>query len=137
MNHIVSPWIIYFIGISSNIGNLFLDLALISGIVSIVLLILGLIFLYDPCEEDNRDSGRKILKKLYFLVPVFLIFCFLTTAIPSEKYLVAMCIADSLTENRAAGVIESGKDIHAVIKQDILDLIREIKDPNAAERKNK
>lgn len=137
MNHIVSPWIIYFIGISSNIGNLFFVLAMISGIGSIALLIWGLIFLYDPYEKDNRDNGRKILKKLYFLVPVLLIFCFLSVAIPSEKYLVAMCVADSLTENRVAGVIESGKDIHTVIKQDIVDLIREIKDPNAVERKSR
>ena len=112
MEPIVSPWLVYLIGVVDNIQALFI----LAGTIGFILSVL---FAF-PLELIQKAP------KTMISIICFFFFVLLASAIiPDSKTLAAMLIAKQATPNNIAKVVQSGKDIHETIKQDIIDILRE------------
>ena len=87
MDPIVSPWLIYLLGVVNPIMSLFLMV----GIISIF--IYGFSFLYKSLElEELMSKGKKRL-----LLIVSIVFIFVAVLIPSRDTMIGMYVANNVT----------------------------------------
>jgi hypothetical protein len=96
MEPIISPWLVYFISISTSIKAVFAIIAIIS------LAIAFFIILYNFIEEDSMDrlydSKTKKLDSSFKKLIAFIIFSsILATFIPTKETIIAMYIANMIT----------------------------------------
>ena len=116
MQHIISPWLIYFIRLSDCINAISTVLAIM---LFISLLIIAIIRL---SEGDDVIITKPIKKMAWFFIP----FLFLAILIPPKNTLIQMIVADHITYNSINKVIAQGKSIKNEIKKDIIDILTSI-----------
>ena len=105
MESIVSPWIIYLLGMLPEQGDM--PLAAVVFIIFIVIgFIRAMIFIDTPTPEE-------LFKKIWLtpMLVIFLISIPVTILIPSKSTLIQMYVANEITYDRAEKAVEIGKDI--------------------------
>jgi len=110
MEPIISPWIVYIIGIIDNLQTLLVAVIIILGFATVVYV--GI----------STDSGRAPNKRLVgtMVVGAFLMML-LSVMIPNKKIMIAMVVANEITYDRAEMVGGAISDF----KNEIVKLIDE------------
>lgn len=118
MEPIISPWLVYFISISTSIKAVFATITIIS------LAIAFFIILYNFIEEDsmNRlyDSKTKKLDSSFKKLIAFIIFSLILAAfIPTKETIIAMYIANMITPDN----LNLANEVFKSNLKDYLDII--------------
>lgn len=118
MEPIISPWLIYFISISTSIKAVFAIITIVS------LAIAFFIILYNFIEEDSMDrlydSKTKKLDSSFKKLIAFIIFSLiLATFIPTKETILAMYIANMITPDN----LNLANEVFKSNLKDYLDII--------------
>ena len=118
---IISPWIIYFIMQVDTFIKVSVGFACL-GLFASVLITIAI-----RCEH-GPETYNKHIKKFIALYCVPIVFAMFLTVCPSSKTIIAMLAADKVTYQTIQDVKDAGKDIHAIVKQDIIAVIEALAD---------
>ena len=113
MEPIVNPWIIYLISTISKMHDM---LAVSFGIL-IVACFLGLVFYASSCfDEDGEllNPKKKYGKKVFIAV---IVNALLLVAVPEEKTMTTMLVAQYATENNLNYILDVTKQIIEEVKK--------------------
>jgi len=128
---IVSPFLIYLIGLSEK-------LEILSVVVLVFLIaittVCSIIAKADRDFHPLNDTGW-YFKMLKWFVPIFLIFLTFFIFVPNKSTLIQMIVTSELTYERLDKVIDSGRDIKDEIKNDIIDIINSLDETKPKENK--
>lgn len=118
MEPIISPWLVYFISISTSIKAIFATITIIS------LAIAFFIILYNFIEEDSMDrlydSKTKKLDSSFKKLIAFIIFSSILAAfIPTKETIIAMYIANMITPDN----LNLANEVFKSNLKDYLDII--------------
>lgn len=120
MEPIVSPWIIYLISTVSKMHDM---LAVSFGLL-VVVCFLGFVFFTSSCfDEDgeslNEDGDSLNLKKKYGkkVFIAIIVNALLLVAVPEEKTMTAMLVAQYATENNLNYILDVTKQIIEEVKK--------------------
>ncbi len=111
---IISPWLFYWMGLCDPIF-----------IISIMFLLFGgitLCFFTKLWFEDEE----KLLPHFYAYLTIWIFLLMVCVFVPSKDTLYKMVIAQNITYERVGKAVDVGKELHNTIKQDVLDIIREV-----------
>ena len=108
MESIVSPWIIYLLGVLGNLNIILGGVFLIICIVLAVLVIIAIIAICGGNSDDVADFLTKIKFVHYFALGCVLSLCLLT---PTKEVVIGMYVDNEITYDRAEKAVEIGKDI--------------------------
>jgi len=135
---IVSPWLIYFVGISANLSCVLAFLAVVSFILSVAMIIIYTIYKMDRTDSYGKDTEKEGVKCdlatgitskiLKMSIPLFFVSLFATISIPNEKYIIAMVVANGITGERVEQIINSGSTLKDVLKGDLIEIIDAVKE---------
>ena len=117
MEPIISPWIIYLIGMVDTCNELMMAVAVVGTLLAGVSV--G-VTMFDG-NGDIRKGARGVAN---WLVPIAVTAIMLTVLIPSRNTIIAMYTASVVTKDSVAGAVEAGTDLKDVIKGDIIDIIQ-------------
>lgn len=126
MEPIISPVLIYLIGISSSVQYLFYSLSAVAAIFGVVALAIYLassttITYSKDDEERESDVRRKCVKTLKYSLVWIIVFAGIATLIPSKQVATAMFVSSYVTPDNLHGANE-------VIKTNLQDYINIIVD---------
>ena len=118
MEPIISPWLVYFISISTSIKAVFATITIVS------LAIAFFIILYNFIEEDSMDrlydSETKKLDSSFKKLIAFIIFSsILAVFIPTKETIIAMYIANMITPDN----LNLANEVFKSNLKDYLDII--------------
>ncbi len=128
MKPIINPWIMYVIGLSNNISDLFTAfLTILLSFIIAAVIIASIIFF----ENYNIDTFDAFLEDYHIAVKWFKRSCISVAIIglvllfmPSEKTLYSMVVLDNVTPDNIEAVGNTGKDVIDYIF-DKIDQIKE------------
>ena len=128
MEPIISPWLIYFLGIADAI-NLVLGIVFVGLGVGIFALILASVFSFaagEGCDDKDVDviRGRACKKAVKRLIAPLVLSLFMVILMPSKNTIIGMIVAKNITRDNIASVIKAGKSIKEEVKSDLADIIR-------------
>lgn len=115
---IINPWIIYWISVIDNFSVSIITISIICGICGFITLWIYIVGL----EEDILKYKKYIISWLIFMLMCML----LITVIPNKDTMYSMLIVKQATPANIAKAKELGKDFKDMIKQDIIDVIKQI-----------
>jgi len=128
MEPIISPWLVYLLGVVNGVSTTFVTIAVISGVILAILLLAGVIQIMiglDYGEEDeDYIRGKACISAVKKHVWVFIVTLFLAVIIPSRNTIIGMIAAKNITRDNIASVIKAGKSVKDEIKSDIADIIK-------------
>lgn len=121
MEPIINPWLVYLIG---GVCSVQMFLGVFGGLSGIVGMLLAM-FSRDEYDDKVAAKMQQWAKRL---IVVAVTFGLLLALIPSQSTIIAMIVADNITENnlQAAGGI--AQDIRSAVKGDILEIIEAVKE---------
>ena len=117
MNPIISPVLIYLIGISSHIQwlcNLLAGLAISLAVVASVIWLINEVEMYD--DEDKQYTVRLCLKIIKYSLIYAVILAVIASLIPSKEVATAMVVANYITPDNLQGTND-------VIKSNLQDYV--------------
>ena len=117
MNPIISPVLIYLIGISSNIQwlcNSLAGLAISFAVVASVICLINEVAVYE--DDDKRYTTRLCLKIIKYSLIYAVILGVIASLIPSKEVATAMVVANYITPDSLQGTND-------VIKSNLQDYI--------------
>lgn len=117
MNPIISPVLIYLIGISSNIQwlcNSLAGLAISFAVVASVICLINEVAVYE--DDDKRYTTRLCLKIIKYSLIYAVILGVIASLIPSKEVATAMVVANYITPDNLQGTND-------VIKSNLQDYI--------------
>ena len=117
MEPIISPVLIYLIGISSNIQwlcNLLAGLAISLAVVASVIWLINEVEMYD--DEDKQYTVRLCLKIIKYSLIYAVILAVIASLIPSKEVATAMVVANYITPDNLQGTND-------VIKSNLQDYV--------------
>ena len=117
MNPIISPVLIYLIGISSNIQwlcNSLAGLAVSFAVVASVICLINEVAVYD--DDDKRYTTRLCLKIIKYSLIYAVILGVIASLIPSKEVATAMVVANYITPDNLQGTND-------VIKSNLQDYV--------------
>ena len=116
MDPIISPWLIYLLGIVD-------PLCIILGMLSIFgLFFYGFTFIYKNIESKELLPRAK--KRLLLIVVI--ICTFLAVLIPSKDTMIGMYVANNVTYDTIQQISKTGKEWKNVLKKDLIDIITKV-----------
>ena len=124
MEPIISPWLIYFIGIADSLKETFEALTVIS-LIGLVISVVG-VLVVKYCEDFDDEflpMWRKIKRVSLFL---FIPFVFLYLFIPSRNTIIGMVVVKHITSDNVTALVDAGKDVKDELKADIVEIIESI-----------
>ncbi len=116
MEPIISPWLIYLLGITEDIKTVFISSSVFAGIGLVIYMVLYIATTID-------DSDRKMVRRFSFCPYLFTIFLLFAIIIPSKNTLIGMIVAQQITPNNISSVIKMGKDLKNELKKDVMYII--------------
>ena len=123
MEPIVSPWFIYLLFKVDT----FVTFAWVIGILALAGGSIAFLPIDDMCREDVQTKYLKYYRRMILLsIGVSMIFLALIT--PSKNTIIAMYVSQQVTYDKVGKYVEITKNIKNTLKQDIVDIIREIND---------
>jgi hypothetical protein len=114
MEPIISPWLIYWISVLSNLNNLAHTISCISAV-----LILALIPAYF-CIDISEDTKDKVIRILKISIIVFVISGLLSVLIPSKNDMIGMLVLSYITPDN----IDLVQDNMVEFVKRIMDIIQ-------------
>lgn len=123
MEPVISPWVIYWIGIACG--------ECVGWILIAVFGMIGIVFYHiAKCIDGDCDSFIKFQKKakgLIRTVHIAVIFSILWLVfIPSRETIIAMVVAKNVTYDRVVIALDAGKNFREIFKQDLIDVLTAI-----------
>jgi hypothetical protein len=124
---IISPWLIYFIGISEQITNtcsaIAITTAVLVGCTIVVFSMLALL-------SDGDLNMFKKIKTWHFVSLLTVVFgcTAVSTLIPEPKYIVAIAISNEVTPQSLQTTSEAVINFKNEFKNDIIDILESIDD---------
>lgn len=115
MEPIINPWMIYLIG---NIEQFVAFFGVIGWLTFIGAVVLWIVYYVEKLPLTFPRFICTTIGALFIIISVVL---------PSSKTLTAMVIANEITYDRVDSLKATVGDIHNIVKQDIIDMIQEIK----------
>lgn len=115
MEPIINPWMIYLIG---NIH---------SANVALTIMTFGVCFITLFIWVTHYAEDEPLKAERLFFTPFAVFLIILATLTPNSKTLTAMVIANEVTYDRVDSLKATVGDIHNIVKQDIIEMIQEIK----------
>ena len=124
MEPIISPWLIYFLGISEAFSVVCCIFSVVLGIFILIFTAMAAVEYHDY-GADNKDyiKYRKVINK--FIAP-FVITLSLVIFVPSKNTIIGMIVAKNITKDNIAEAIRIGKSMKDEVKSDLADVIRMI-----------
>jgi hypothetical protein len=121
MNPIINPNMFYYIGLLNNIDSFLIIITIMIFIFLAICVPIGIEML------DNIVSKSQLKKYLIisFIVLLFNSICIII--IPSKDTMYKMWIFSNITETRVDNLKKSGLELKDIIKNDIIDIIKETK----------
>lgn len=132
MEPIISPWFIYFLGVVDALLIIAQVIAFMFGLATVGFGIASYAARVDNSDmfygdKEERASKTKQLIKAYHLIAGFFIFSLCVIIfVPSSDTMIKMYVANHLTMNNVNKAIDAGKNVKDILKQDMIDIIREI-----------
>ena len=117
MNPIISPVLIYLIGISSNIQwlcNLLAGVAISFAVVASVICLVNEVAVYE--DDDKQDTVRLCIKIIKYSLIYAVILGVIASLIPSKEVATAMVVANYITPDSLQGTND-------VIKSNLQDYV--------------
>lgn len=141
MEPIVSPWLIYLLGLVEPINGILFGVCTFSIVGAIIFVVSKIVYvIYKEAEYNgdkrcsataNRVAG--LFKRTLYVFPLMLI---LAVAMPSRNTLIGMIVAKQITPNNVKVAVQAGKDFKDEVKKDVLDIIMAVtKDKEKPEAK--
>jgi hypothetical protein len=129
MEPILSPWLVYLIfKIDDIIGGFTFTSA-----IALIFTTVAWIIMYGIWQEDtysDREVIEKAKKKLFKITKIVISLSlgtlFICDFIPDKKTIIALCVTQSLTQDRVEKIIDTSVDVKETIKKDIIDIIQAI-----------
>lgn len=143
MEPIISPWLIYFMSVSSQFKVVFVSMGGASLLAFLIFLVRVLVAQEDVYAQDrnvsyerNEKNEKKLdnartkykstKKHLYKPLIMLLLFIIVAVVIPSQQTIIQMIVAKNITPNNLSAVVKEGRKIKENIKKDVLDIIMAI-----------
>ena len=134
MEPLIDPWMVYLINTIKGVNAILITTTVV---LIATLLIFWITYLFKSMngdyemltEEELKErankwkKGWKHLKLLHISAILFLIISLFT---PSRNTLLEMYVANQITSNTINSIIKTGKNVKETLKQDIIDIIKEI-----------
>ena len=117
MNPIISPVLIYLIGISSNIQwlcNLLAGVAISFAVVASAICLINEVAVYE--DDDKQDTVRLCIKIIKYSLIYAVILGVIASLIPSKEVATAMVVANYITPDNLQGTND-------VIKSNLQDYV--------------
>ena len=126
MEPIISPWFFYFLGIVENLSYAFIFFAVTFGMLTVLFYTLFAMSL----DKDLSFEGNFFIKtKIKYILPIlFSIFLIITVIIPSKETMIQMIIAKNITPDNVKSIVNFSKSVKDEAKEDIVDIIKAVKD---------
>jgi len=123
MEPIVSPWLIYLLGIVNGVKSFFEFFAFLFGI-SWVITIAGLAV--SRFCEDLKEYHPEWRRAFLVASIAFLLTATPAIFIPSRGTIIGMVVAKNVTHDNVEKIIDSGHSVKEEIKKDIIEIIEAI-----------
>jgi len=131
MTPIVSPSLIYLIGVLDTFNTIVFLIEIITGVLAFAGLLIMLIYTAENAslvgklgDDEEYRVLRKYVRKLFAILALAL---FIDLAAPSKTTVIQMMVAKNITYERVDKIIKAGKNVKEELKKDVIDIIREIK----------
>jgi len=121
---IINPWIFYWISTLDKLDKMFIILSVLVGIVLVVFIVSG-----------EGLKGKKAKRITISLLVVFICSLLLSMFMPTKETMYSMLVAKTITYEKVSKAVSIGKDVKETIKQDILDIIKEINKKDDKEKR--
>ena len=115
---IISPWLIWFIGISPNLSNIFPFVIFIGFIVAIGLASNGF--------EESPTNKKGLQRYVMGWIALMIFSGAITIATPEREWIVASFLANETTPENISLVTNAAGDAYGSVKQEFLEIIQEI-----------
>ena len=122
MEPIISPWIVYALGVVDGANDLIGSAAIIGAIMSTVgaCVLIGL----HCCDDDEAlDTKRRLSKPFRWVAAATLICSALCVAIPNSQTLLLMVVSNEITAERVKAAGGTLEDVRAAVKSDVIEII--------------
>jgi len=128
MEPIISPWLVYLLGVIEEMKGCAIFATVICGIGMIPWLVVKCSISNIPsADRDSRDEhALKTASRFNFVLPVFIICLFLVITLPSRNTIIAMIVAKNITPHNIERVVKTGRDFKDEIKTDLIDILQSI-----------
>ncbi len=121
---IINPLIFYLVEVLDNVH-------VISCIASILIIIgIGVFLMFIMMGELDYKLHRK---KFIGTVVALIVCATLAVFIPAKSTIYTMLIAKEVTYGRVDKIIKAGKDVRESLKQDIIDILKELEEKGKKE----
>lgn len=107
---IVNPWLIYWITRFDTILTFAMVVAIISGIVTIICLIGGIV-------DDEEDIRKGLQKSMKICITICIVSSFIAVLVPSKQTCIEMMIADKVTYETVDAVKEAADYVVEKVKE--------------------
>lgn len=126
MEPIISPWLIYLLGVSDPITFYCGMMAFLSG-VAIILYIFFSCVEHTFYHDSSKEAWKRIKPKLArWSISLFIIFGLINIIAPSRTTLISMIIAQNITPVNVEKALKTGKDFKDELKKDVIDIIQSV-----------
>ncbi|MBW1975232.1 MAG: hypothetical protein JRI45_06640 [Deltaproteobacteria bacterium] len=133
MEPIISPWLIYLLGIVNGVKNFFTFFAALFGFLWIATIVGAAISHLDTDLTERYPTWRRafLIASIAFLLTVIpAIF------VPNRATLVGMIVAKNVTHDNVEKIVESGYSVKEEIKRDIIEIIEAIQEKETDKNSN-
>lgn len=130
MEPIISPWLIYLLGIIEQLQGFLTIMAVFSGIGFFFYIIFAIAY-----GIEMGDGAEKAKKSTTFFVWLFPILILLSIITPNRNTLIGMIVSQHVTHHTIQKTVETGKAIKEEIKKDILDIIDQVTKKQSDQKK--
>jgi len=132
MTPIISPWFVYCLGMINNL-HFALGAALVIGGLFIGGIMIAMGIAAIEGNNEDKQAMMKFKSTVHFTgFLISLIICLMVDIfIPSRSTLIGMYIANKVTVDTLNNAKTSLKDVHLVLKQDVLDFMDVLESENS------
>lgn len=125
MEPIISPWVIYWLGVLPVAKGFFI---MAPGIVLICSLV-------PHINEDTPDRWLCWLKKSKTFLSLVIMAVLCIVFVPSRDTALAMIAANHITPNNITKAVQAGSDWKETLKADVIDVIQAVQKPKKEQAK--
>ena len=124
MEPIISPWIVYLIGITDDVKTLFAACAIVLFVIIIIMAVVFLLII--PAEQGSFDAIKhhSVRKAFKYCIVGAIVSMVIETFVPTGSTLYLMLVSENITEDNIKTLGGSGKEFVDYI----FDKVEEIKD---------
>lgn len=119
MEPIINPWVIYLFSVACNVSFAACLISVICGTGAIICGVVSLV--------EGHTTGKKAAKRAAICAAGALL---VAVVIPDRNTMIAMIVANEVTEDRISEAGEFASGVREAIKADIIEIIQAVEDEN-------